>query len=100
MGEGLDLVPVDGHDEVRAGREVAIDGPDPDAGLGSDLTDRRVDAGGDKDSGGGREEGLLVALCIGPLLGARRRRRPAGGGHCALQCWARTCGISLESSGR
>lgn len=67
LGEGLDLVPVDGHDEVRAGREVAIDGPDPDAGLGSDLTDRRVDAGGDKDSGGGREEGLLVALCIGPF---------------------------------
>ena len=30
LGAGLDLVPEDGDDEVRPGREVAVDRPDPD----------------------------------------------------------------------
>ena len=83
VGAGFDLVTVDGDDEIRPGREVAIDGPDPDAGFGSDLTDRRVDAGCDEDSGRGREEGLLVALCVGPFAPSWRRRWLACGGHCA-----------------
>ena len=48
LGAGLDLVAVDGDDEVRPSREVAVDRPDPDTGPGRDLTDRRVDAGGDE----------------------------------------------------
>jgi hypothetical protein len=75
---------VNRDDKVRPRREVAIDGPDPDAGLGSDVTNRRVDAGGDEDSGGSGEERLFVALSVGPLGSCPRRRWLAYNGHCAL----------------
>jgi NADPH:quinone reductase-like Zn-dependent oxidoreductase len=38
----VDLVPIDGDDQVRAGREVTVDRGGPDTGLGRDVTDRRV----------------------------------------------------------
>ena len=52
---------VDGDNEIGPSREVAVDRPDPDAGFDRDLTDRRVDAGGDEDRGGDVEQRLLVA---------------------------------------
>jgi hypothetical protein len=61
LGAGLDLMAVDGDNEIGPSREVAVDRPDPDAGFGRDLTDRRVDAGGDEDRRGGVEQRLLVA---------------------------------------
>src|SRR5690606_1938009 len=44
LGAGLHLVPVDGDDEVRPRREVAVDGGGADAGFGRDVADGRVDA--------------------------------------------------------
>ena len=72
---------VDGDDEVRPGREVAVDRAHPDAGLGRDVADRRVDAGGDEDRGGGVEQRLLVAPGVGPLAPGRH---VPGLGHQAL----------------
>jgi hypothetical protein len=44
LGARLDLVAVDGGDEIRPRREVAVDRPHPDTRFGRDLADRRVDA--------------------------------------------------------
>ncbi len=56
-GAGVDLVPIDGGDEVCAGREVPVDradtdtdtDTDTDAGAFGDVTDRRLDALLDED---------------------------------------------------
>ena len=67
FGAGLDLVSVDGNDEIRSRREVAVDRARPDAGLGRDIAYRHLDAGRDKERGGGVEQRLLVAPGVGPL---------------------------------
>jgi hypothetical protein len=42
LGAYLDLVTVEGDDQIRPSREAAVDRPHPDARSGRDLTDRRV----------------------------------------------------------
>jgi hypothetical protein len=81
LGAGVDLVPVDGDDEVGPGREVTVDRAHPDAGLGRDVAYRRVHAGGDEDVGGGSEQGLLVTPGVGPLMRGRLPGRPVDVGH-------------------
>src|SRR5699024_1909818 len=76
VGERLDLMPVDGHDEICAGGEVAVDGPHPDARLRRDLTNRRIDPRGDEHCCRRAPQRLLVASGTGPLGPARPA--PAG----------------------
>ena len=66
LGAGLDLVAVDGDDQIRPCREVAVDRAHPDARPGRDVAHRRLDAGGDEDRRGGVEQGLLVAPGVSP----------------------------------
>lgn len=69
LGTGVDLVAVDGDDEVRPGGEVTVDRAHPDAGLGRDVAYRRFHARGDEDRGGRVQQGLLVTpgvLALGP----------------------------------
>ena len=49
---GLDLVAVDGDDEVGARREVPVDGGDADAGRGRDVAHGYVDSGLDERGSG------------------------------------------------
>src|SRR5699024_6909092 len=67
VGERLDLMPVDGHDEICAGGEEAIDGPHPDTRLRRDVTNRRNDPRADEHCCRRVQQRLLVASGIGPL---------------------------------
>ncbi|MDT5241402.1 MAG: hypothetical protein QOD97_3600, partial [Mycobacterium sp.] len=62
IGARLDLVAVDGDDEVGSRREVPVDGADADAGCGCDVTHGHVDTGGNEGRG---DDGLLVAPGVG-----------------------------------
>ncbi len=70
---GLDLVVVDGDDQVGPGREVAVDRAHPDSGPGRDVADRRLHPGADEHGGGCLEQDLLVAAGVSPLF---ERRSP------------------------
>jgi EmrB/QacA subfamily drug resistance transporter len=67
-GARFDLMPVDRHDQVGPGGEVAVDRADADAGPGGDRADRRIDPGRDEHRGGRVEQRLLVAPGVRPLL--------------------------------
>src|SRR5258708_34676536 len=58
---------VDGDDEVRPGREVAVDRAHADAGLRGDVAYRCVHAGGDEHGGSGVEQCLFIAPGVRPL---------------------------------
>ena len=64
----LDLMTVHRNNEIRSRWEVAVHRPHPDASRGRDVTHWRLDTGRDEHSRGGREQRLLVALRVGPLL--------------------------------
>jgi hypothetical protein len=44
LSAGIDLMSVDGGDQIRSRREVAVDRARADAGSGRDVADRRFDA--------------------------------------------------------
>jgi Phosphorylase superfamily len=67
FGASVDLVAVDGDDQIRPGREVTVNRAHPDSGLGRDVAHRRLYARRDEDGGGGCQQGLLVAPGIGPF---------------------------------
>ena len=52
FGAGLDLVPVDGDDQVGSRWEVPVDRAEADAGPGRDVAHRHVNAGLDERRGG------------------------------------------------
>lgn len=80
VGAGVDFVAEDRGDEVRALREVAVEGAGPHARLGGDLTHGCVDSRGGEDFRGRREQGVGAALRVGtqPLTGLPFRRGGAG----------------------
>jgi DNA-binding MarR family transcriptional regulator len=70
--QALDLVLVDSVDQRLAGREVAVEGGDPDTGLAGDGPHRRLGVAGRVDAGGHREQRVAVAGRIraeGPGVG-------------------------------
>ena len=72
---GIDFTTEDGRDEVGTLRKVAVNGPDADAGLLSDLADRSVHSGGREHRHGRLEQGIDVAPRVGahaPILAGLR----------------------------
>jgi hypothetical protein len=63
----LDLVPVDGDDEIGSRREAAVDRADASAGPGGDVAHGHIDAGSDESRGGRVQQCLLVTPGVGPL---------------------------------
>ncbi len=95
--QAVDLVAVDGHDEVRPRREVPVQGGDADPRGRCHLAHRSAHAGPREDLGRGVEEGLSVALHVstpgrlgnGGRSGDGRRHAPilpcpALGGTCSV----------------
>ncbi len=69
LDAGVDLVPVDGDDEVGPGGEVPVERAHADAGPGRDVAHGRVHSRGDEDLGGRVQQRLLIApgvLAPGP----------------------------------
>ena len=83
LGAGLDLVPVDGDDQIGSRREVAVDRAHPDAGPSRDIAHGHIDAGRDEERGGGGEQRLLVTPGVGPLPRGRRPWSAVDVDHCA-----------------
>src|ERR1700751_6097289 len=81
FGAGLDLMSVDGDDQVGSRREGPVDRADADAGPGRDVAHRHVDARLDKRRGGRVEQCRLVPPGIGPLPRPSRPRFTLTGGH-------------------
>ena len=73
FGAGLDLVPVDGDDQVGSRREVPVDRADAHAGPGRDVAHRHVDPGLDECCSGRLQQRRLIPPGVGPLA---RRCRP------------------------
>jgi hypothetical protein len=63
----LDLMSVDGDDEIGSRREVAVDRADANAGPGGDVAHGHIDAGSDESRGGRVQQCLLVTPGVGPL---------------------------------
>jgi hypothetical protein len=63
----LDLVTVDGDDEIGSRREVAVDRAHAHPGPGRDLAHGHINAGSNESRGRRGQQGLLVPPGVGPL---------------------------------
>jgi hypothetical protein len=72
IGDGVDTAFHDGFDEVRALREVPVQGADSYAGQVGDLLGRCVHAGGVEDGPGGLDQRVDVASRVGAAPARRR----------------------------
>ena len=86
VADRLDFVEVDRFEQVLAGREVAVERPDPDPGAAGDVLERRAGALLGELLAGGGDQLLVVATGVGALrprgqsgdvvLGSRSRISP------------------------
>ena len=78
-GQPVDVLAVDGLEQVEAVREVPVQGADADAGPAGDLLERRVTAQLGERLAGALDQPVVVALGVGPQRSARGSLRAVAG---------------------
>jgi NAD(P)-dependent dehydrogenase (short-subunit alcohol dehydrogenase family) len=101
IGARIDLIPQDGHDQIRTPRKAAVDRADADPGPLGDFAHRSVHARGREHGQRRLQQGVVIALGVGAQRPDRRFFA-----HCRVTLQAERCSgynrnmVPDNSSGR